>query len=74
MVNNYDRIYREIQIEARRVSEELDVDSGPLERLALKIVDLQDRHRIWRIHDINKRIQALIEDAVQAQTDGGRES
>lgn len=74
MVNNYDRIYKEIQIEARRVGEELDIDPGTLERLALKIVDLQDRHRIWRIHDINKRVQALIEDAVHAPTDGGRES
>ena len=57
MVNNYDRVYQEIQDEARRVGEELDVDPTVLERLALEIVDLQDRHRIWRIHDINKQTQ-----------------
>lgn len=61
MISNYDRIYKEIQKEARLVSEHLGVDPGTLERLCLEIVDLEDRHRVWRIHDINKQVRRLIE-------------
>ena len=41
---SYDRIYQEIQIEARRISESLDIDPEALASLALEIVDLEDRH------------------------------
>ncbi len=67
MVSNYDRIYQEIQIEARRVSEDLDLEPEALSRLTLEIVDLEDRHRISHIHAINKQIRALIETAAVAQ-------
>ncbi|WP_420447572.1 hypothetical protein [Candidatus Palauibacter sp.] len=61
MISNYDRIYREIQIEARRIGEDLDVDHEILERLTLEIVDFEDRHRISRVYDIAKQVQAMIE-------------
>ena len=67
MISNYDRIYREIQIEARRVSEDLDVDPEALARLTLEIVDLEDRHRITHVHAINKQVRALIETTAVAQ-------
>lgn len=67
MVSNYDRIYQEIQIEARRVSEDLDLEPEALSRLTLEIVDLEDRHRISHIHAINKQMRALIEAAAVAQ-------
>ncbi len=67
MVSNYDRIYKEIQIEARRVGEDLDIDPEALARLALEIVDLEDRHRISHVHAINKKVRALIETTAVAQ-------
>ena len=67
MISNYDRIYKEIQIEARRVSEDLEVDPEALARLTLEIVDLEDRHRISHIHAINKQVRALIGTTAVAQ-------
>lgn len=61
MVSNYDRIYTEIQIESRRVGEDLGIDPEALANLALAIVDIEDRNRLSRIHAINKQVQALIE-------------
>ena len=71
MVSNYDRIFKEIQIEARRASEDLDVDPEVLKCLTLEIVDLEDRHRISHIHDINKRVRALIEATAVTQGEEG---
>ena len=67
MISNYDRIYKELQIEAQRISEEVDVDPEALARLALEIVDLEDRHRVSRIHAINKKVRDLIETTVVTQ-------
>ena len=67
MVSNYDRIYKEIQIEARRVGEDVDIDPEALARLALEIVDLEDRHRISHVHAINKKVRALIDATAVAQ-------
>ena len=71
MISNYDRIYKEIQIEVRRVSEDLDVDPEALARLTLEIVDLEDRHRVSHIHAINKKVRALIETTAVALKTGG---
>ena len=71
MVSNYDRIFQEIRIEAQRVAEDLDIDAEILARLTLEIVDLEDQHRISHIHDINKRIRALIEDTAVTQVGEG---
>lgn len=68
MVSNYDRIYREIQTEARRVSEDLDVDPEVLQRLTLEIVDLEDRHRISHIHAIDKRVREMIQSTAMTST------
>ena len=67
MVSNYDRIYKEIQIEAQRVGEDLDIDPKALANLALEIVDLEDRNRISHVHAINKKVRALIETTAVAQ-------
>lgn len=73
MVSNYDRIYWEIQIEARRVGEDLDLDIDPkaLASLALEIVDIEDQHRISHVHAINKKVRALIETTAVAQREEG---
>ena len=67
MISNYDRIYKEIQIEARRVGEDLDVDPEALACLTLEIVDVEDRHRISHIHAIKKKVRALIETTAVTQ-------
>lgn len=70
MVSNYDRIFSEIEIEAQRASEDLDIDAEVLKRLTLEMVDLEDQHRISHIHDINKRIRALLQDTAVRQAGG----
>ncbi len=70
MISNYDRIFREIQIEARRASLDLGIDPEVLERLTMEIVELEDRHRISHIHGIKKQMRTLIEDTAVGQ---GRE-
>ena len=71
MISNYDRIYKEIQIESRRVGENLRVDPEALARLTLEIVDVEDRHRISHIHAINKKVRALIESTAVTQVAEG---
>ena len=71
MISNYDRIYKEIQNEAQRVAEDLDIDPGALARLTLEIVDLEDRHRVSHIHAINKKVRSLIEASGVAPKAGG---
>ena len=73
MISNYDRIYKEIRIEARQASEDLDVDPEVLERLTMEIVELEDRHRLSHIHDINKQVRAKIEATAVAQGTEGLE-
>ena len=64
MVSNYDRIFKEIQREAGRVGEDVGVDPALLTRVAMEIVDLEDRHRVSNIHDINKQARAQIENTI----------
>lgn len=71
MISNYDRIFREIQSETRRVGEDLDVDPEILERLTLEIVDLVDRHRLSHVHGIQKQIQAMIETTAMTKAGEG---
>ena len=70
MISNYDRIFREIQIEARQGSLDVDIDPEILERLTMEIVELEDRHRISHIHGIKKQMRSLIKDIAVGQ---GRE-
>ncbi len=63
MVNNYDRIYREIEIAAQRESENMGVDPEDLQCLILEIVDTVDRHRMGRLFAIKKDVRALVERA-----------
>lgn len=71
MISNFDRIYQEIYKEARRVCKDSGYDPVALQRLALEIVNLLDRHRIEHIHAIKQRIRGLIEATVVAQRKEG---
>ena len=61
MVSNYDRIYGEINSEAKRLATEHDIDPRILVSLAMEIVDLEDQHRTKNI-----RIKQLIEEKILA--------
>ena len=60
MVNNFDRIYKEIQKEAEKIATENAMDTEALVELAMAIVNLEDEHKISRIN-INQEIEALIQ-------------
>ncbi len=60
MVNNYDRILTEIKKEAQRSAPEHNIDQDTLVDLAMKIVDLEDQHRIKPIAHIQQRIEEMI--------------
>ena len=62
MVSNYDRIYIEINKEARRFAPEHRIDPEVLVELVMEIVDLEDQHRIKNIARIKQRIKELIHD------------
>ena len=46
MVNNYDRIFAEIQREARRLAPERDHRSEDVVELSMEIVNWEDEHRV----------------------------
>lgn len=59
MVNNYDRIFAEIQKEARRLAPERDHRPEDVIELAMEIVNWEDEHRVKPM-----RINRLIEGRV----------
>ena len=67
MVSNYDRIYTEINKEAQRVAPEHNIDPNVLIELAMKIVDLEDQHRIRNVARIKQRIEELIDNTAVNQ-------
>ena len=60
MVSNYYRIYSEIEKEAQGLAPQHNIDQAALVDLALKIVDLEDQHRIKNVVRINQRVEELI--------------
>ncbi len=60
MVNNYDRIYAEIEKEALRSSQEQNIDSDVLVRLVMEIVNLEDQHHTKNVSRIKQRIEQMI--------------
>ena len=58
-MNNYDRIFQEIQRESRRISPEYGVNSDELLNLTMGIVDQEDKHSIKSIA-INKIVEQEI--------------
>lgn len=59
MVSNYDRIYSEISSEAKLLARELGIDPDILVTLTMKIVDLEDQHRVKSL-----RINQLVEEEI----------
>ena len=62
MVSNYDRIYAEINSEARRLAAEQNIDPNSLVSLTMAIVDLADQRRTKHI----PRIKQIIEEKIFA--------
>ena len=63
MVSNYDRVYEEIQKEALKIANSENIDSDALVRLAMEIVDEEDRNRISATYAINQKIAGMIRNA-----------
>ena len=59
MVSNYERIFAEVNSEAKRIATGRDIDAESLVALAMAIVDLEDQHRTKSI-----RINQLVEEQI----------
>ena len=59
MVNNYDRIFTEIEKEAARVAEESGLQPEAIVALAMEIVNLEDDNRI-KPTNIKQLVEAKI--------------
>ena len=59
MVNNYDRIFTEIEKEAARVAEESGLQPEAIVSLAMEIVNLEDDNRI-KPTNIKQLVEAKI--------------
>ena len=59
MVSNYDRIAREIEREAERISLDNGLHSESLVELVMEIVDAEDRHRV-KPYSVDREISNLI--------------
>ena len=59
MVNNYDRIFTEIEKEAARVAEESGLQPEAIVALAMEIVNLEDHNRI-KPTNIKQLVEAKI--------------
>ena len=59
MVNNYDRIFSEIQKEARHLAPERDHQPDDVVELAMEIVNWEDEHRVKPMR-INRLIEGKI--------------
>ena len=73
MVSNYDRIYVEIQEEAKRVEREHSVPASTLTELVMAIVDTEDRNRIRPLGNVNRQIENMITEAAGSMSRSGGE-
>ena len=63
MVSNYDRVYKEIEKEALRISKSESIPQEALVRLAMEIVDEEDQNRTRATYGINQKIAGMIRNA-----------
>lgn len=63
MVNNYDRIFAEINKEARLLASKTELDADRIVALTMDIVDVVNRHQLRPIYNINQEIKKRIETA-----------
>ncbi len=59
-MNNFDRIHKEIQIEAKKIALENSFDPQAIITLVMHIVDLEDQHTFSAIH-INQKVKSSIQ-------------
>lgn len=70
MVNNLDRIFKEIKKESYRLAPDHNIDPQELLELTMQIVDLEDENAIKKI-PINKMIKGEITKMVNRMDIGG---
>ena len=59
-VSNFDRILSEIKKQAHAVASEYELNPNSLVRLAMEIVDLEDRNQRKAIGRIGKKVEEMI--------------
>ena len=62
MVSNFDRILREIKREANLVAPDHGLGPETVVGLIMRIVDMEDRHRVKAEHRVHQRIKGMIRD------------
>lgn len=67
MVSNFKRILDEIRREGNLVAPEHGLQPEAVVKLIMKIVDIEDRHRIRSEPRINQRIKGMIQDVASVQ-------
>ena len=67
-VSNFDRIFAEIKKQAKSVASEYGSDPNSLVRLAIEIVDLEDRNQTRAVARVAKRVEDMIYDAAVSDT------
>lgn len=68
-VSNFDRIFAEIKKQAQAVAFEYGSDQNSLVRLAMEIVDIEDRNQRRAVARVGKKIEEMIYDAAVSDTD-----
>ena len=71
MVSNFGRILDEIRREAIRAAPAYGLQSEPVVKLIMDIVNLEDQHRVKAMAGIHQRVRGMIEDA--ARPSGSKE-
>lgn len=73
MVSNYDRVYQEIQREAQKIGASENISPNTLVKLAMEVVDIEDRNRIRATYGINQQIAGTIRAAATGHIEGDQE-
>ena len=67
MVSNVERIFREIQKESDRVAPHHGLEPESVVNLIMKIVDLEDQHRIKSVARMHQKVREMIQDVPVAK-------
>ena len=70
MVNNFERILREIQREANLSPPAHGLRPEAIVKLIMSIVDIEDRNRVKADPRINQRVKGMIQDAALSKETG----
>lgn len=71
MVSNFDRILREIKREANLVAPDHGLAPETIVSLIMRVVDIEDRHRVKAEHRVHQRIKGMIRNMSRKDSSAG---